>query len=95
MTYVKLYKGDWSGYVDYKSVPMVSSKNKETKSLDVKTVTHNSQKRKLVLLEDGNVYKIKKTKLEDHVHPGLILLLIDCKMILLHVHMIFTIKYRS
>ena len=66
-------KGDWSGYVDYKSVPMLSSKNKDTKVLDVKTVTHNSQKRKLVLLEDGNVYKIKKSKLEDHVSPGLIL----------------------
>ena len=66
-------KGDWSGYVDYKSVPMLSSKNKDTKVLDVKTVTHNSQKRKLVLLEDGTVYKIKKSKLEDQVSPGLIL----------------------
>ena len=61
-------KGDWSAYV-----PMLSPKNKDTKVLDVKTVTHNSQKRKLVLLEDGNVYKIKKSKLEDHVSPGLIL----------------------
>ena len=66
-------KGDWSAYVEYKSVPMLSSKNKDTKVLDVKTVTHNSQKRKLVLLEDGTVYKIKKSKLEDHVSPGLIL----------------------
>ena len=49
-------------------MPMLSSKNKDAKVLDVKTVTHNSQKRKLVLLEDGNVYKIKKSKLEDHVH---------------------------
>ena len=45
-------KGDWSGLVDYKQVSMLSSKNKDTKVLDVKTVTHNSQKRKLVLLED-------------------------------------------
>ena len=28
-------RGDWSGYVDYKSVPMLSSKNKDTKVLDV------------------------------------------------------------
>ena len=56
MPYVKLYKKVMS------SVPMVSSKNKETKVLDIKTVTHNSQKRKLVLLEDRNVYKIKKSK---------------------------------
>ena len=53
-------RGDWSGYVDCKSVPMLTSKNKATKVLDVKTVTHNSQKRKLVLLEDRTVYKIKK-----------------------------------
>ena len=67
-------KGDWSGYMDYKSVPMLSPKNKDAKVvLDVKTVTHNSQKRKLVLLEDGTVYKIKKSKLEDHVSPGIIL----------------------
>ena len=32
----------------------------DAKVLDVKTVTHNSQECKLVLLEDGNVYKIKK-----------------------------------
>ena len=41
---------------------MLSSKNKDAKVLDVKTVTHNSQKRKLVLLEDGNVYKIKNVE---------------------------------
>ena len=68
-----LHKGDWSGLLDYKQVPMLSSKNKDTKVVDVKTVTHNSQKRKLVLLEDGNEYKIKKSKLEDHVSPGITL----------------------
>ena len=52
---------------------MLSSKNKYAKVLDVKTVTHNSQKRKLVILEDRNVYKIKKSKLEDNVTPGITL----------------------
>ena len=52
---------------------MLSSKNKDAKVLDVKTVTHNSQKRKLVLLEDGNVYKINRSKLEDNVTPGITL----------------------
>ena len=66
-------KGDWSGLVDYKRVPMLSSKNTDAKVLDVKTVTHNSQKRKLVLLEDGNVYKIIRSKLEDNVTPGITL----------------------
>ena len=64
-------QGDWSGLVDYKQVPMLSSKNKDAKVLDLKTVKNNSQKRKLVLLEDGNVYKIKKSKLEGNVKPGL------------------------
>ena len=66
-------QGDWSGLVCFKQVPMFSAKNKHPKVLDVKTVTHNSQKRKLVFLEDGNVYKIKKSKLEDNVKPGLTL----------------------
>ena len=39
----------------------------DAKVLDIKTVTHNSQECKLVLLEDGNVYKIKKSKLEGNV----------------------------
>ena len=65
-----MQQGDWSGLVYYKQVPMLSAKNKDAK---VKTVTHNSQKRKLVLLEDGNVYKIKKSKLADNVKPGLTL----------------------
>ena len=57
-----MQQGDWSGLVYYKKVPMLSSKNNEAKVLDLQTVTHNSQKRKLVLLEDGNVYKIKKVQ---------------------------------
>ena len=68
-----IQRGDLSGLVDYKQVPMLSSKNKDAKVFDVKTVIHNSQKSKLVLLEDGNVYKIKKAKLEDQVSPGLTL----------------------
>ena len=58
----KRKQGDWSGLVDKKEVPMLSSKDKDDKVLDVKTVTHNFRKRKLVLLEDGNVYKIKKVE---------------------------------
>ena len=36
-----------------KVVPMLSAINKGAIVLDVKTVTHNSQKRKLLLMEDG------------------------------------------
>ena len=35
----------------------------------VKPVEHKGQKRKLVLTEDGAIYKIKRSKLEDHVKP--------------------------
>ena len=52
---------------------MLSAKNKGAKILDVKTVTTQLKKRKLVLLEDGTVYKIKKSKLENHVSPGITL----------------------
>ena len=68
-----IQRSDLSGLADYNQVPMLSSKNKDAKVLDVKTVTHNSQKRKRNSLEDGNVYKIKKSKLEDQVSPGLTL----------------------
>ena len=37
---------------------MFSAKNSGSKVLDVKTVTCKKQMHKLVLLEDGNVYKI-------------------------------------
>ena len=57
-------EGDWSGLVDNKQVPMLSLRNKDAKNIDIKTVTQNSQKLKYVLLEDRNVYKIKK------VHTG-------------------------
>ena len=42
-------QGDWSGLVYYKQVPMLPANNKDAKVMDVKTVTHNSKKRKLVL----------------------------------------------
>ena len=37
--YKIVQKGDLSGVVDYKQVPMLTSKNKDAKVLDVKTVT--------------------------------------------------------
>ena len=50
---------------------MLSLKNKDATALDVKSVSHNSQNHKLVLLKDGDVYKIKMSKLEDNEKPGL------------------------
>lgn len=61
--------GDWVGGLHYDKVPPLPPRKKRTatKVLDVKPVEHKGQKRKLVLTDDGNVYKIKRSKLEDSV----------------------------
>ena len=38
-------------------------------SFSVRSVAYKGQKRKLVLTEDGAIYKIKRSRLEDHVKP--------------------------
>lgn len=38
--------------------------------MDVKSVETRGKKRKLVLVEDGTVYEIKRSKLEDTVQAG-------------------------
>jgi hypothetical protein len=43
---------------------------KVVKVLDVKPIEHNGQKRKLVLTEEGTVYKVKRSKLENSVKAG-------------------------
>ena len=39
-------------------------------SFCVKPVKHKGQKRKLLLVEDGTVYKVKRSKLENNVEAG-------------------------
>jgi hypothetical protein len=53
-------------------VPLLPASNKreKLKVLDVKPVEHKGQKRKLVLTENGTVYKVKRSKLEDNVKAG-------------------------
>ena len=41
-----------------------SNKRKKCNVLDVKPVQHKGQKRKLLLTEDGNVYKVKRSNCE-------------------------------
>ena len=48
----------------------INVKAKAIKVLDVKPIEHKGQKRKLVLTEDGNVYKVKRSKLEDNAKAG-------------------------
>ena len=64
--------GDWAGVLDYDKVHLLPSNNKRKRVqvLDVKSVEHKGKKRKLLLTAEGNVYKIKRSKLEETVQPG-------------------------
>ena len=64
--------GDWAGVLDYDEVPLLPAKKKRSalKVLDVKSVEHRGQKRKLQLAEDGTVYKVKRSKMENNVEAG-------------------------
>ena len=66
-------KGDWTGLLlDYEKVPLLPANKKRNtvKVLDVKSVEHKKQKRKLLLAEDGTVYKVKRSKIENNVSGG-------------------------
>ena len=65
-------EGDWLSLVDYDKAQLLPQRNKrgEVSVLDVRTVSHRGQKRKLILVEGGAVYKIKKFKLEETIKPG-------------------------
>ena len=58
-------RGDWAGVVDYEN-----KKRNAVKVLDVKSVEHKGQKRKLLLAEDGTVYKVKRSGMENNVEAG-------------------------
>ena len=64
--------GDWAGVLGYDEVPLLPAKKKHNalKVLDVKPVEHKGQKRKLLLAEDGTVYKVKRSKMENNVEAG-------------------------
>ena len=66
-------KGDWAGVLDYVKVPLLPASNKRRynlKVIDVKSIEHKNKKHKLLLVEDGSVYKVKRSKLEDTVQAG-------------------------
>ena len=70
-------KGDWTAYLDYNKVDILSQDDLdgETCILDVRTVDVKGQKRKLLLTDRGDgqtVYKLKKSKLEEHIKVGFI-----------------------
>jgi len=64
--------GDWTSVVAYKEAPMLNKFNGGTCVVDVRSVEVNGIKRKLLLTNDGDVYKLKKSKLEETIKPGFI-----------------------
>ena len=70
-------KGDWSAFVDYEKVKILSQNQMdgETCVLDVRTIEIKGQKRKLLLADRGDgpvVYTLEKSKLEDIFNVGFI-----------------------
>ena len=51
-------RGDWAGVVDYEKVPLLPA-NKKRNAV-----------RKLLLAEDGAVYKVKRSRMENNVEAG-------------------------
>lgn len=66
-------RGDWAGVIDYNKAPLLPAKRSCVKVMAVQIVEMKGEKRKLVLVEDGTVYKMKKSRLEDTVQAGQII----------------------
>ena len=64
--------GDWTCMVDYLKIPMLSKFDGSTCVVDVRSLEVKGVKRKLLLTNTGDVYKLKKSKLEETVKPGFI-----------------------
>ena len=56
--------------VDYSKTPMLSKFDGSTCVLDVRSVNIKGTKRKLLLTNTGDIYKLKKSKLEEGLKPG-------------------------
>jgi hypothetical protein len=65
-------KREWGALVDYKSATMLPSKRlrMKVKVIDTSVVVNKGQKRKLILDDNGDVYRFKKSKLEEKVKPN-------------------------
>ena len=65
-------KGDWTAIVDYKKTDMLSRFDGSTCIVDVRSIDVKGAKRKLLLTNNGTVYKLKKSKLEETIKPGFV-----------------------
>ena len=62
--------GDWTAMTNYIETPMLSKFDGSTTVTDVRTVDVKGKKRKLLLTNTGEIYKLKKSKLEESLRPG-------------------------
>ena len=65
-------KGDWTGMVDYVNTKMLSKFDGSTCIVDIREVEVKGKKRKLLLTNTGDVFKLKKSRLEETVGIGYI-----------------------
>ena len=56
--------------VDYSKTPILSKFDGSTDVIDVRTVEMKGVKRKLLLTNPGEIYKLKKSKLEESLRSG-------------------------
>ena len=64
--------GQWHKLIDYARAPLLKVQDGSTCVLDVQSVEVKGQKRKVILTDKGEVYKLKKSKLEESIKPGFI-----------------------
>ncbi len=64
--------GDWAGILDYNKVKLLPGGVRTGQTvLDVRSVSVKGTKRKVVLMENGDIYKIKRSRREEYVCPGI------------------------
>ena len=61
---------DWTVFVKYNKTPFLKSFDGTTCVIDVRDTTVNGKKRKLILTDEGRIYRLKKSKIEDEIKPG-------------------------
>ena len=62
--------GDWTAMANYRDVKMLSTFNGSISVVDVRTLDVKGVKRKLLLTDTVDIYKLKKSKLEERLKPG-------------------------
>ena len=67
-----IQSGQWHKLVNYSKTPLLTAQDGSTCVIDVQTVEHKGQKRKLLLTDDGQVFKLKKSRFEGTVRPGFV-----------------------